>query len=115
MRLVNYILLGLIAIVVIALSLANRHVVTVYTSPDLSAYGVPATPDYQIPLFVVALLCGTVGFILGALREYLREGRHRRAASQRGREIGKLQREMETLRGSQQRDEDDEIIALTSR
>lgn len=115
MRLLTYLLLGLAAIVVVALSVANRHIVTVFTSPDLGAYGIPATPEYQVPLFVVALACGTVGFILGALREYLREGRHRRSAAQRAREIGRLQREMDAFKTTTQHDADDEIIALTSR
>jgi hypothetical protein len=63
----------------------------------------------------VALACGAVGFLLGALREYFRETRYRRQMSARGREIGELKREVESLREEQKLDEDDEIIALTAR
>jgi hypothetical protein len=114
MRTVSYAVLGLAALVVLLLSVANRHAVTVNLAPDLSEYGVAAAPSYVVPLFAVALACGGVGFILGALREYLRESGVRAAASARRREIGRLQREVDALKSKTQ-DEDDEIIALTSR
>jgi hypothetical protein len=114
MRVLSYALAAVTALAVLLLSIANRHLVTVNLGPDLTEYGVAAAPSYAVPLFVVALAFGGVGFILGALREYLREAGVRAAASARRREIGKLQREVDALK-SKTRDEDDEIIALTSR
>jgi hypothetical protein len=114
MRILSYALVAVTALAVLLLSIANRHLVTVNLAPDLTEYGVVAAPSYVVPLFVVALAFGGVGFILGALREYLRETGVRAAASARRREIGKLQREVASLRSKGQ-DEDDEIIALTSR
>lgn len=115
MRLLTYLLLGLAAVAVIAWSVANRGAVTVALAPDLSAYGLPTLPSYDIPLFAFALACGAVGFILGAAREYLREHRVRRRAAEARREVDKLEREVATLKRSQNLDEDDEIIALTAR
>jgi len=115
MRLLTYLVLGVAALVVIAWSVANRGAVTVAAAPDLTAYGLPATPSYEVPLFALALGFGALGFILGAAREYLREGRVRRRASDARREADKLQREVATLKRRQNLDEDDEIIALTAR
>jgi hypothetical protein len=115
MKTLSYLLLLVAAIVIIGLSVANRHVVFIYGMPDLTAYGFPAPGYYETPLYVVALVCVTFGFLLGALREYLRETRFRRQSSNRGREIGELKREVQTLRKQQNLDEDDEILALTTR
>ena len=115
MRLLTYILLGAAALVAIAWSVANRGAVSVALGPDLSAYGLPALPSYEIPLFVFALACGAVGFVLGAAREYIREHRLRRRAAEARREVDKLEREVATLKRQQKLDEDDEIIALTAR
>lgn len=115
MRIIRYILIGVVAVVVVALSVANRGLVDVSVAPDFTAYGIAPSPSYQVPLFVIALASGAVGFVLGAAREYLREARVRRRAAEAQREVGKLQREVSSLKTRQNIDEDDEIIALTSR
>jgi uncharacterized integral membrane protein len=115
MRFITYPLLTIAALVVIMLSVANRAPVGVTLWPDLTDYGVPASPGADVPLFLLALGCGAVGFVLGAAREYLREARVRRAAAAARKEVGALKREVENLKSKQQMDEDDEIIALTSR
>lgn len=115
MRLITYALLALFAILVIALSVANRHYIGVNVAPDFTAYGAPASPSFQAPLYLVALLCAAFGFILGTAREYIRESRLRRRSAERRRELGRMQQEIETLKSRANMDEDDEIIALTSR
>lgn len=115
MRILTYVLIALVALVVIGLSVANRHVVDVGVAPDFTAYGLPASPRYELPLYVLALGCGALGFILGAAREYVREARLRRRAAEARREVGELKREVSKLKRDQNLDEDDEIIALTSR
>lgn len=115
MRFLTYLLLAVAAVVVVTLSVANRGAVGVSLWPDVTAYGLPTAPRANIPLFLVALGSGAIGFVLGAAREYLREARQRRVAAEARREVGKLKREVESLKSKQQMDEDDEIIALTSR
>lgn len=115
MRVITYLLLALFAIFVIGLSVANRHYIEVNSAPDFTAYGLPASPSFGLPLYLVALLCAAIGFILGTAREYLREGRIRRRSAERRRELGRLQQEVEALKSRANIDEDDEIIALTSR
>jgi uncharacterized integral membrane protein len=117
MRFLSYLLIGLVTVVVIVLSVANRQLVRVNLAPDFTAYGVPPSPGHDVPLFAVALACGTLGFILGAAREYLREARLRRDAKRRSRELGELKREVDTLKGAKQpaSGEDDDLLLLTSR
>lgn len=117
MRFLSFLLIGLLTVAVIVLSVANRQLVKVNLTPDFTAYGVPPSPSHDVPLFVVALACGTLGFILGAAREYLREARLRREAKRRNRELGELKREVDTLKGAQQQagGEDDDLLLLSSR
>jgi uncharacterized integral membrane protein len=115
MRYLTYIFAIGGAAVTVFLSVANRHSVQVFGTPNFTEYGAATPPSWEAPLFVVALAAGALGFVLGAAREYVREARYRRSAVVKGREVGKLQREVEALKGAANRDEDDEIIALTSR
>jgi putative membrane protein len=114
-RYVNYIVYAILAVLGLGLSIANRDPVTVTLAPDFTAYGLPPSFSFDAPLYAVALACGALGFIVGAAREYLRERRHRRAAAAARREAALLKSEVQALKGKQKVDEDDEIIALTSR
>lgn len=117
MRLLSYLLFFVLTLVIITLAISNRQMVRVNFIPDFTAYGVPPSPGHDVPLFAVALVCGTAGFILGAAREYLRESRLRREAKRRNRELGALKREVDALKGAQKQpeDDDDDLLLLTSR
>ena len=115
MRYLRYLVYAIVAIIVVALSVANRNPIDVVAWPDVTAYGAPESPVFSVPLYLVALACAAAGFIVGAAREYMREGRIRRRAAEARREVAMLQGEVKSLKRSQQMDEDDEIIALTSR
>jgi hypothetical protein len=115
MRFISLLVLALATIAVIFLSVANRQLVRVNLTPDFTDYGLPAIPGYDLPLFAIALACGTLGFIFGAAREYLREARLRREAKQRKREMIALRRELDELRGAQRAEEDEDLLMLASR
>lgn len=115
MRYVYYALLAAIAIIVVGLSVANRHTVDVAVAPDFTAYGLPPSQHFAVPLFLVALASGAIGFVIGAAREYIREAKLRRRAAQARREAGELKREVHELKVRQNLDEDDEIISMTAR
>lgn len=114
MRYVYYVLLALIALVVVGLSVANRHTVDVAVAPDFTAYGLPPSQHFAVPLYLVALACGAIGFVIGAAREYIREAKLRRRAAEAKREAGELKREVDALKAKQNLDEDDEIISMTA-
>ncbi|WP_316015431.1 LapA family protein [Roseobacter sp. HKCCA0434] len=109
MRFVKLVLLVLLAIIVILLAIANGQLVTVQLMPSQFAF----LTDWsiQMPLFVVMIGMATAGFVIGYFLEYLREYRVRAIARRRKREIGKLEREVSTLRSETGREED-EVLAL---
>jgi hypothetical protein len=115
MRFISFLLLALSTVAVIFLSVANRQLVRINLTPDFTGYGLPPGPSHEVPLFVMALACGTIGFILGAAREYLRESRLRREAKLHKREMVALRRELDTLRGAQKAEEDEDLLMLASR
>jgi hypothetical protein len=115
MRVLSLLLLSVIAVVVVVLSIANRHLVPVSLAPDLSAYGLPTVPDREFPLYAVALVCGVFGFLAGAVLEFLREGVHRRAARERKRQVAALREELDAVRATSLKDEDEDLLLLASR
>ena len=114
MRTLSLVLLGVLATVVIVLSVANRQAVPVNYAPDLSTYGVPAVGG-ALPLYAVALGCAAFGFVAGAVLEYLREAHHRRHARERAREVEELRRELDELRSTTLKDQDEDLLLLASR
>ncbi len=111
MRTLKFALVFLFAAIIAVLSVANSAEVAVRLWPDLTEYGVPAAPQTSIPLFVFGLLAGLVGFLLGAAREWAREGRVRGAARRARREAETLRAKVDELGG----DRDDDLPALPSR
>lgn len=115
MRTLSLILLGLLSVVVIVLSVANRHVVPVSYGPDLSAYGIPAPAEQAMPLYAIALGCAAFGFVAGAVLEYLREAHHRRRARLHKEEADSLRAEIEALKSTTLKDQDEDLLLLASR
>lgn len=109
MRTVRLILLLVILVVIVILSLANRGPVTLFLLPDGMSSMFQAS--IELPLFVVSLLSILVGMVLGYLLEWFREHKHRRRAAVKSREAAKLSREVDTLRQSNGKAEDD-VLAL---
>ena len=73
--------------------------------------GLPASPQVTTHLFIFLLGAGLVGFLLGAAREWLREGRVRSTARKATKEAEALKAKVDELT----RDADDDIPALPSR
>lgn len=109
MRTLKFVLALIVAIVIGVLAVANSADIAIRLWPDLSGYGVPLAPEFALPLFVFGLLCGLVGFLLGAAREWMREGRVRGEGRKARREAVKLKRKMDRRPG----DEDDDLALPT--
>lgn len=110
MRTLKFAIALIVAVVIGVLAVANSGDVPVRLWPDLTEYGVMVAPAISVPLFVFGLLCGLVGFLLGAAREWMREGRQRSGGRRARREADKLRAKVHELAG----DEDD-LPALPSR
>lgn len=111
MRLLKYLFLAALAVALVVLALANRDPVTVEVLPaDLAAW-VGWSFSIQLPLFLVILGGIILGLAIGYVLEWLREHRHRSAASRDRRERNKLEQEVKSLKG-QANEGRDEILAL---
>lgn len=109
MRTIKILLLCLILVGIVILSLANREIVTLNLLP--SGMDRVLKLSVEMPLFLVSLLSIVVGLIIGYLLEWLREHKHRRRASQKAKEAAQLGREVDRLRKSSGK-ADDDVLAL---
>lgn len=115
MRFIKYALLTIVIVLLAGFLVANRGPVDIAFAPDFTVYGAPAPGHIIVPVWSVILVSLAIGFLVGASQEYIREGKVRARARAARREAESLQREVETLKDKANLDEDDEIIALTSR
>jgi uncharacterized integral membrane protein len=105
MRTIKLIVLGLLAAILIALGAANMVAVDLYLLPEQlfgEAFSVKA-----IPLAVVILGAALLGILVGLVIEFLREGRQRRTAAEKRREVALLRQENTRLRARLRDHEDD--------
>ncbi|MFD1697232.1 LapA family protein [Roseibium aestuarii] len=95
-RFVKNALLVAVAIVIVPLSVSNRHPVTVSLNPFD-----PTDPRFaitDIPLFWVIFASLALGIVLGGVGAWARQGKWRKEARAKRREVRKWQGEAEHLR-----------------
>ncbi len=94
-RLLTYIVLVPLAVVVIALSVANRAAVSLSLDP----FGVTSPPwAVRAPLFVFLFAALALGVLVGGAATWLRQGKWRQAARSERASAQRLRREVEQLR-----------------
>jgi hypothetical protein len=76
-----------LAVVLIALAVANRELVAFTLDPFNP--GNPAL-TLRLPLFVFLFLALIIGLLVGSVATWLKQGRYRRLARQRGEEVRSL-------------------------
>ncbi|AHD10744.1 lipopolysaccharide assembly protein LapA domain-containing protein [Phaeobacter gallaeciensis] len=111
MRYIRYAYLGVIAIALISVSLANRGLVELKLMPTAFAEFLGYNFRIELPLFVVVLGGIAIGLIIGFIIEWLREHKHRREADLKAREAKKLSREVNRLK-KQKHEGKDEVLAI---
>jgi len=86
-RVLTIVVLVPLAIVLIALAVANRAAVTFTIDPFN-----PGNPGLSVewPLFVLLFVALGIGLLLGSAATWLRQGRHRKAARERASEVRAL-------------------------
>ncbi len=114
-RTLRYLFLVLLAILLVAVASANRAPVTVRLLPPDIARFVGSDWQLELPLFLVAFAGLLVGLLVGFVWEWLREGKHRAAASSHRRRATALEREVTRLKGTEARPGDDIIALLDSK
>lgn len=87
-RIILVVILVPLAVILIALAVANRNPVLFTLDPFN-----PGNPtlSLQLPLFVYLLVSVMLGVCIGSMATWLRQSRYRRAAKQQTREVERLQ------------------------
>jgi uncharacterized integral membrane protein len=96
-KIVAAIVLVPLAIIIIALAVANRQVVTVSLDPFSTA--APAA-SLTLPLFVLMIVLLIAGVIVGGMAAWLRQSKWRRTARRLEREAADLRRRVEMVDGA---------------
>ncbi len=104
-------LIAVLAILLVAVALANRGAVTVRLLPESLGSFLGITWSLQIPLFLVILGAAAIGLLIGFVWEWVREHRFRSVAVKSQKEAIKLRAEVETLREKPK----DDVVALLDR
>jgi lipopolysaccharide assembly protein A len=110
-RTLRYVLLGLLAIVLLTVALANRSAVTLSALPDNIAAFTGFGWKIDLPLYAVIFASIIAGVLIGFVWEWFREHKHRVVASTKSREVSKLERELAVMRDTKP-DQGDDILSL---
>jgi uncharacterized integral membrane protein len=114
-RILRLVFLGLTGLTLLALALANRAPVEVRLLPaDLAAL-TGLTWAINLPLFLVIFGGIILGVLIGFVWEWFREHGHRATASQKAREVARLERELAVLRDATSVPKDDVLALLDKR
>jgi lipopolysaccharide assembly protein A len=111
-RYLRLLVIGLLALSLLAVALANRTPVQVRLLPDDLATLTGLTWSAEVPLFLVIFAGIVAGVLIGFVWEWLRETRIRSTASARAREVARLEREIAELRGAAGVAPKDDVLAL---
>ena len=111
LRILRYVLIGLVGLCLVVFSLSNTGPVQVRAMPDNLAAFLGVHWQIEAPLFLVMLGGVVAGLLIGFVWEWLREHKHRATARSKAREVSKLEREISVMRDSNTVPQDD-ILAL---
>jgi len=112
MRYIRYAFMAVLAVVLVTVAIANRNLVTLHLLPEELATLTGLTLSISLPLFVVIFGAIIAGLLIGFFWEWMREYKHRSAASTHKREKEKLAREVDKLKTDKAKNDGDEVLAL---
>ena len=108
MSFIRYVFLGLLALVLMVLALANRAPVTLRLLPEDLGLALGFGQGLTVPLFVVIFAAIALGLLIGFVWEWLREHKHRVEARQQRAEKEKLEKQLARTKTT----EGDDVLAL---
>jgi lipopolysaccharide assembly protein A len=111
-RTLRLVFLALVGLGLLTLALANRAPVALRLLPEDLAALTGLTWELELPLFLVIFGGIIAGVLIGFVWEWFREHSHRASASQKTREVARLERELAVLRDSTSIPPKDEVLAL---
>lgn len=110
-RILRLLFLAALAVVMIALALANRDTVTLRVLPPEAAEFLGLDWAVQVPLFLVIFAGVLLGLFIGFVWEWMREYRIRSTGAQATRRAAHLEREVDRLKARTEGPKDD-VLAL---
>jgi lipopolysaccharide assembly protein A len=111
-RYLRLIFLALVGLGLLTVALANRAVVPVRLLPEDLAALTGLTWAMELPLFLIIFGGIIVGVLIGFVWEWFREYGHRATATQKSREVARLERELAVLKDATSVPPKDEVLAL---
>lgn len=111
MRYIRYAFIAAFAVLLIAVALANRGMVSLQLIPTEVAGWFAMNPQIELPLFIVIFGGIVVGLLVGFVWEWIREHGHRAEAARQARERRRLEREVARLK-DEKNEGKDEVLAL---
>jgi len=111
MRFVRVFLLISLALALVSVAMANRALVPLQLLPSDLAVLIGANWAIELPLFLVIFASIIAGLLIGFVWEWLREHKHRAAASRSTKTVAKLERELSVLRDARTLP-GDEVLAI---
>jgi uncharacterized integral membrane protein len=110
-KLLRLAFLGVLALVLIALALANRDLVTLRALPPEAGDFLGFSWTVQLPMFLVIFAGILLGLLIGFVWEWLREHKIRSHAVKVTRKAATLEREVDRLKAKSEGPKD-EVLAL---
>ena len=110
MRLIRLAVLGLIAIALIIVAMANRAPLTLRLLPDELSRLVGFEWEVTLPAFAILLGAVLVGVALGFVWEWVREHKHRVTAATERKERERLEADLKKVAPTS--DKGDDVLAL---
>lgn len=110
-RTLRFVFLGLLAIVLLTVALANRAPVALRAMPDDVGAFLGLGGAVELPLYLVIFGGIVAGLLIGFVWEWFRESKHRSMSTRKAREVSRLERELAVLRDTREEPQD-EILAL---
>lgn len=111
MRFIRLLFVALLAIILVAIALANRSPVTLKAMPEELGNYFGMSWQVTLPLFIVIFLAILFGIVIGFIWEWLREAHIRSEAARRRQEVNRLEREVGNLR-DRHNAPNDEVVAI---
>lgn len=106
MKIIKLALLGIVGLIVLIISMLNRHLVAFYWNPfedrmveqaDATLMAPQTTAAFELPMFLLLIIVLILGISIGVILEWRRESKHRVAARNREAEVAKLRAEMNRM------------------
>ena len=110
-RTLRYVFLGLLAVLLLIVALANRAPVALRLMPDGVGEFLGLGGAVDLPLFLIIFGGIIAGLLIGFVWEWFREAKYRSASSSKTREVTRLERELAGLRDARAEPQDD-VLAL---